>query len=173
MWLELSLKGVAADFRIRCASGAVVFQDGSSWSNCAKKRLCERRCKAVWRRLLPTASICAFYCYSYFAGIFLGKASFPMRLYIILKSIGSLQPISSDRDGNAAMYTCGWTNKRSQLEIFCFRPPTWRLWRNVKTANRVKFQSHQSICISSPGKWFMFLADLPLTCTKCRYKCLW
>ena len=48
-------------------------------------------------------------------------------------SIGGLQPISRDTDNNAVMYNCWWTNKRSQWEIFCFRPPTWRLWRNVKT----------------------------------------
>ena len=42
-------------------------------------------------------------------------------------AIGGLQPISRDTDNNAAMYNCWWKNKRSQLEIFCFRPPTWRL----------------------------------------------
>ena len=50
--------------------------------------------------------------------------------------VGGLQPISRDTDNNAAMYNCWWTNKRSSLEIFCFHPPTWRLWRNVKTTYR-------------------------------------
>ena len=48
-------------------------------------------------------------------------------------TIGGLQPISGDTDNSAAMYNCWWTNKRSSWAIFCFRPPTWRLWRNVRT----------------------------------------
>ena len=59
------------------------------------------------------------------------------RLGIYVSSIGGLQPISRDTDNNIAMYNCWWTNKRSSLEIFCFRPPTWRLWRNVKTTYRI------------------------------------
>ena len=47
--------------------------------------------------------------------------------YNARNAIGGLQPISTDTDNNAAIYNCWWTNKRSLLDIFCFRPPTWRL----------------------------------------------
>ena len=47
--------------------------------------------------------------------------------------IAGLQLISRDTDNNAAMYNYWWTNKRSQWKIICYCPPTWRLWRNVKT----------------------------------------
>ena len=38
------------------------------------------------------------------------------------------------------MYNCWWTNKRRKWEIFCFRSPTWRQWRNVKTTYNTENQ---------------------------------
>ena len=42
-----------------------------------------------------------------------GRAKSDMPLYGSFVYIGGLQPISRDRDDNAAMYNCWWTNKRS------------------------------------------------------------
>ena len=50
-------------------------------------------------------------------------------------AIGGLQQISTGT--HTTLLQCiisgGRTKGATKLEIFCFRPPTWRLWRNVKT----------------------------------------
>ena len=41
------------------------------------------------------------------------------------------QPIP--RDSNDKDSHVGWTNNRSWLGIFCYRPPTWWQWRHMQT----------------------------------------